>query len=118
MLVSWRQCTLRHTLRTLVDLFLGSSHGDALLRQSHFAGKRGLRPPGCALASGRLLEHPVDLFQAQTLHLRHQEVGESHGDAAERAPEEEDFRAKVGVSRTGSYEVGSDGCDDLYIIIS
>ena len=41
------------------------------------------------------------------------EVGKGGGDAAEGAPEEEDFGAEVGVTFVGTDQVGCDDGNDL-----
>jgi len=58
-----------------------------------------------------LFEHAIDLLESETLGLWHQHVGVDEAEEAERAPDEEDLGAKVGVICTDHVR-GDDG-DDL-----
>ncbi len=76
--------------------------------------KGGVRHPRRRLAGRDLLKHLIDLFEREAFGLGHEEVGEGEGEAAEGAPEEEDFGTEVGVALFGADEVGGDDCDDLW----
>lgn len=66
--------------------------------------------PGGGRARGSLGEHLVDLLERETLGLGHEEVREEEGQHTERAPDEEDLRAEVGL--VGGHHVGRDNADD------
>lgn len=87
--------------------------GDALVREAHVLREGGVGFPSAGLAGGDLLQHLVGLLEGEPLHLWDEEVGECDGEAAEGAPEEEDFGAEVGVACVGADEVGGDDGDDL-----
>ena len=70
-----------------------------------------MRHPFARVARVRLLQHPVDLFEGQTLGLRHEHVGVDEGTRTERAPDEEDLGSKVTLVRVD--HVGCDDGDDL-----
>jgi hypothetical protein len=76
--------------------------------------KRRMRHPSGTRPRRALLQHLIDLLERESLGLGHEEEGEGEGDAAEGAPEEEDFGAEVGVAGAGADEVGRDDTDDLF----
>jgi hypothetical protein len=86
---------------------------DALLHKTHFGGECGVGNPGARLAGGDFLQHPVDLFEGETLGLRDEEVGEEHGDDAEGAPHEEDLGREVRVLLVD--EVGGNNGNNLLL---
>lgn len=100
---------MAHTARPLMH-FLDAQ---ILLRHSKFGCEGGVWRPASTLPCTSLFKHLVHLLQGQSLHLGHEEVGEGHGEYAERSPEEEDLGAEIGVAFLGPYKVGRDDCDDL-----
>jgi len=66
-----------------VNILNGRSDSNALFRQPHVAGEGTMRRPRGTLPRCCLLKHLVNLFQAQALHLRYQEIGEHDGETAQ-----------------------------------
>lgn len=93
---------------------MGSVQSDTLLRQAQLFSESAMRSPFSTIPWGSLLQHLVNLLEGETLHLRDEEVGESHGEDTEGSPDKEDLCSEVGVSFLRSHEVGSDDGDDLY----
>ena len=92
---------------------LSVSHRHAFVGEAHFLGESGVRHPVLGCTRRGLFQHLVDLLERKALRLRNKEIGKGKGDAAERSPQEEDFRTKVRISRTIINEVRSNGSDDL-----
>ena len=59
-----------------------------------------------------LLQHTVNLLQAQTLGLGNQKIGVDEAGSAERAPDEEDAGLQIGFSRSTTDHVRGDDRDD------
>lgn len=102
----------------LRDILGRNGDGHALLCETHLLRESGVWLPRRRLAGCDLFQHFVDLFEREALGLGHEEVCEGEGEAAEGAPEEEDFGAEVGVALLGADEVWGDDCDDLWAITS
>ena len=98
-----------HTPQPLMHLLRRRTNTDPLLtRQAQLTSKSAMRLPARALHRADFFQHLVDLLQAKTFHLRDEEESEDDGQDTERAPQEEDFGAEVGVSLAGADEVGGD----------
>ena len=82
-----------------------------LLRHTHVGGKGAMRHPLGRVARIGLLQHPIDLFERQTLGFGNEQVCVEEADGAEAAPDEEDFGTEVAF--VGADHVGCDDCDDL-----
>lgn len=65
----------------------------SLIRHAHLRRKSLVRSPSGAGAWCRLLEHLVNLLQAETFGLGDKEVRVKQAASAERSPEEEDLGA-------------------------
>jgi len=89
-----------------------ASNCDTLLGETHFLRECGVRDPFGRCAWVGLLQHLVDLLERETLGLGDEEVGEGERDAAESTPQEEHFRAQVGIARIAADEVWSDDSND------
>jgi len=103
-----------HTLdgRTLVlDILDDFRAQNTLFGETHVGGEGGAGDPSGRGARGRLLQHAVDLLERETLGFGHEKVGVDEADATERAPDEEDFGAKV--TFVGTDHVRGDDGDDL-----
>lgn len=96
-----------------MNVLNGIGDGDAFLGQAHLAGKSAVRHPRRTLPWYGLLEHLVNLFQAQAFHLGDHEVGEQDAERAQGAPEEEDFGTQVCLARSIAYQVWSYYGNDL-----
>jgi hypothetical protein len=66
-----------------MNLLNRRSDRDALFRQPHLASKSAMRLPRCAVPRRCLLQHLINLFQAQAPHLRHQEEGKDNRETAQ-----------------------------------
>lgn len=84
----------------------------ALLSKTHISSEGTVRHPLARVAGVSLLEHAIDLLECEALGLGNQEVGVDEAEEAERAPDEEDLGAEVGV--VGADHVGGDDGDDLH----
>jgi len=78
----------------------------------HIRRKSTMRHPLRTGPRDRLLEHSVNLFEAQPLGLGDEEVREGERDAAQTAPHEEDVRAEVSLVVARADEIGGDCSDD------
>lgn len=105
-----------HTPQPLVHLLRRRTNTNPLLtRQAQLTRKSTMRLPACAFHGTDFLQHLIDLLQAETFHLWDEEECEDDGQDTERAPQEEDFGAKIGVSLAGADEVR---CDDGLGVVS
>ncbi len=68
----------------------------AFLGESHLRGEGGVRAPLGRGPRGRLLQHPVHLFQREALGFRNQEVRVKETHEAERSPNEEHLFSQIG----------------------
>lgn len=94
--------------------FLGRSRdANTLIRKTHLLCKGTMWDPAGAVTSIGFFHHLIYLFQSQALSLRDEEVGEGEGEAAEGAPEKEDFGTEVGVAFARADKVGGDDGNDL-----
>ena len=84
-----------------------------LLRKTHISGESAVRHPGSRCTGCSLLQHAVDLFERETFGFGNENVGVDEAEDAEGAPEEENFRSKVGL--VAADEVGGDDGDNLVI---
>lgn len=85
-----------------LDILRLRSDAQTLLCQAHLTCEGGVWYPCGAVPSIDFLHHLINLLERQTLGFGNEEVGEGGGDAAEGAPEEEDFGAEVGVAFGGT----------------
>lgn len=90
-----------------LDIFHNFRSKSALVGETHLGGESGGRHPFGGIAGVGLFQHPVDLFQCETLGLRDQEIGIDEAAGAKRAPDEEDLGAKVAFIRPNHIR-----CDD------
>jgi len=82
----------------------------ALLGKTHLGRVGRVRDPRSGSAGSCLLHHTIDLLEGKTLGLVDQDIGVNEAEGAERAPDEEDLSAKVGL--IGADHIGGDNGDD------
>ncbi len=81
------------------------------LLELHVGSEGRMRHPLSRVTWVRLFQHPVDLFQRQSLGLRDKEVDEGEAKTAKTAPHA-DVGTEVGLASAGADEVlGNDGND-------
>lgn len=69
----------------------GPTNRHTLGRQAHILREGGMRHPFGRVPSVGLFQHAVNLFEGEAFHFGDEEVGEHYSDAAQGAPEEEDW---------------------------